>query len=99
MGIIQKALAAGVPQCVVPFGRDQFDVAARVAAVGAGTTILPWELTADSLRSAVREAMAMGDGARAVAADFAKAGGPHAAADSLEALLTASRNQEPAALV
>lgn len=99
MGITQKALAAGVPQCVVPFGRDQFDVAARVAAVGAGTTILPWELTADSLRSAVREAMAMGDGARAVAADFAKAGGPHAAADSLEALLKASRNQEPATLV
>jgi MGT family glycosyltransferase len=99
MGITQKALAAGVPQCVVPFGRDQFDVAARVAAVGAGTTILPWELTADSLRSAVREAMAMGDGARAVAADFAKAGGPHAAADSLEALLTVSRNQAPAALV
>ena len=37
MGITQKALAAGVPLCVVPFGRDQFEVAARVAAVGAGT--------------------------------------------------------------
>src|SRR4051794_22916389 len=36
-GITQKALAAGVPVCVVPFCRDQFEVARRVEAVGAGT--------------------------------------------------------------
>src|SRR5215212_3613127 len=30
MGITQKALASGVPVCVVPFGRDQFDVARHV---------------------------------------------------------------------
>jgi MGT family glycosyltransferase len=99
MGMAQKALAAGVPLCVVPFGRDQFDVAARVAAIGAGTTILPWELTAASLGPAIREAMTMKAGAEAVAAEFSRAGGPQAAADSLEALLTSSSKAESAAVV
>ena len=31
-GITQKSLAAGVPPCVVPFCRDQFDVARHVEA-------------------------------------------------------------------
>ncbi|MDQ6948189.1 MAG: glycosyltransferase [Actinomycetota bacterium] len=88
MGIVQKALAAGVPLCVVPFGRDQFDVAARVASIGAGTMILPWDLTAGSLRAAVREAMTMKASAEAVAAEFSRSGGPQAAADALETLLT-----------
>jgi MGT family glycosyltransferase len=99
MGIAQKALAAGVPQCVVPFGRDQFDVAARVVAIGAGTMILPWELTAVSLGAAVREAMTMKAGAETVAAEFSRAGGPQAGADSLEALLTSSSKAESAAMV
>jgi UDP:flavonoid glycosyltransferase YjiC (YdhE family) len=99
MGITQKALAAGVPLCVAPFGRDQFDVAARVAAIGAGTMILPWELTAASLGAAVHEAMTMKAGAEAVAAEFSRSGGPQAAADSLESLLKASRNAESVAPV
>ena len=32
IGATQKALARGVPVCVVPFGHDQFEVARRVAA-------------------------------------------------------------------
>ena len=36
MGITQKALAAGVPVCVVPFGRDQLEVARHVEVAGAG---------------------------------------------------------------
>jgi UDP:flavonoid glycosyltransferase YjiC (YdhE family) len=36
MGITQKALASGVPVCVVPFGRDQFDVVRHVEVAGAG---------------------------------------------------------------
>ncbi len=39
MGITQKALAFGVPVCVVPWGRDQLDVAAHVVACGAGTRV------------------------------------------------------------
>src|SRR5690606_40529417 len=32
MGATQKALARRIPVCVVPFGRDQLEVAARVVA-------------------------------------------------------------------
>lgn len=57
MGITQKALAAGVPVCVVPFGRDQFEVAKLVALAGCGTVVMPDQLSPDHLASAVRDAM------------------------------------------
>jgi MGT family glycosyltransferase len=99
MGITQRALAAGVPVCVVPFGRDQFEVAGRVTTVGAGTRVLPDALTPGALRSAIHEAMTMRAGAQRVAAGFARAGGPPAAADALESLLnTADGRQRPRAL-
>lgn len=88
MGITQKALAAGVPVCIVPFGRDQFEVAGRVTEVGAGTAVFPDALTVGTLRAAVREAMSMRAGAEQLAAGFARAGGPPAAASALEELLT-----------
>jgi MGT family glycosyltransferase len=87
MGITQKALAAGVPVCVVPFGRDQFDVARHVEVAGAGTRLPASRLRPDRLRSKVREAMGKKDGAERIAAAFASAGGPKAATDALEKLL------------
>ena len=39
MGATQKALARGVPVCVVPFGRDQFEVARRVEVARCGTRL------------------------------------------------------------
>jgi UDP:flavonoid glycosyltransferase YjiC (YdhE family) len=87
MGATQKALAAGVPVCVVPFGRDQLEVARRVAVAGAGTRLTASRLRPDRLRAGVRRAMEMGDGARRVAAGFAAAGGATAGADTLEGLL------------
>jgi MGT family glycosyltransferase len=87
MGITQRALAAGVPVCVVPFGRDQTEVAGRVAASGAGTCLMPAELTPSNLRDAIRAAMGRRDGARQVAKGFERAGGARAAADALESLL------------
>ena len=86
MGITQKALAAGVPVCVVPFGRDQFEVAGRVVASGAGTAVFPDALDAATLRNAIHDAMKMRPGAERVAAGFARAGGSAAAADALEVL-------------
>jgi UDP:flavonoid glycosyltransferase YjiC (YdhE family) len=86
MGITQKALAAGVPVCVVPFGRDQFEVAGRVAATGAGTVVFPDGLNTDTLRAAVRAAMGKRREAQRIAAGFAAAGGASAAADALESL-------------
>lgn len=84
MGIVQKALAVGVPVCVVPFGRDQFEVAKRVVACGAGTAVMPDRLTPEALALAVREAMTLRAGAERVAQGFASAGGAAAAADVIE---------------
>ena len=87
MGATQKALAAGVPVCVVPFGRDQLEVARRVAVAGAGTRVSAGRLSPKRLRAGVREAMAMRDGAARIADVFAAAGGAPAGADALEGLL------------
>jgi MGT family glycosyltransferase len=90
-GATQKALAAGVPVCVVPFGRDQLEVARRVEVAGAGTRLPAKRLNACRLRAKIREAMTKMPGARRIADGFAAAGGPAAAADAFETL-TGSRN-------
>jgi MGT family glycosyltransferase len=87
MGITQKALAAGVPVCVVPFGRDQFDVARHVEVAGAGSRLPASRLRPERLRSAVREAMSKKDGAERIAAAFVSDGGPRAATEALDKLL------------
>jgi MGT family glycosyltransferase len=86
MGITQKALAAGVPICAVPFGRDQPEVARRVAVARAGTYLPARRLTPTRLREAVREAMTMRDGAARIARAFEAARGGPAAANALEEL-------------
>jgi UDP:flavonoid glycosyltransferase YjiC (YdhE family) len=95
MGATQKALARGVPVCVVPFGRDQLEVARRVEVAGAGTRLPAKRLNPKRLRDAVNEAMRRGDGAQRVAAGYRAAGGAAAAADSLEDQL-AERSRAPA---
>ncbi len=87
MGVTQKALAAGVPVCVVPFGRDQLEVARHVEVAGAGTRLLPKKLTPARLRAAVAGARECRPGAERIADAFRAAGGPAAAADALESLL------------
>jgi UDP:flavonoid glycosyltransferase YjiC (YdhE family) len=87
MGITQKALAAGVPACVVPFGRDQLETARRVQVARAGARLPATRLNASRLRLKVREAMDRKPGAERVAAGFAHAGGRAAAADAMEQLL------------
>jgi len=94
MGATQKALARGVPVCVVPFGRDQLEVARRVEVAGAGTRLSATRLRPDRLRAKVREAMAKADGARRIAEAFAAAGGARAAADAFEARLLAPAQRE-----
>jgi UDP:flavonoid glycosyltransferase YjiC (YdhE family) len=87
MGATQKALARGVPVCVVPFGRDQLEVARRVQVAGAGTRLPAKRLRPDRLRAKVREAMRLREGARRVQEAFAAAGGAAAAADAFETRL------------
>jgi len=89
-GATQKALAAGVPVCVVPFGRDQLEVARRVEVAGAGSRLPAPRLNPRRLRAKVHEAMGRSAGARRVAAGFAATGGAATAADALEELAGAS---------
>ena len=87
MGITQRALAQGVPVVVVPFGRDQLEVARRVEDAGAGVRLLPKNLSASSLASAVREAISLEAGAQRMSAAFTDSGGAGAAADAFEEVL------------
>jgi MGT family glycosyltransferase len=84
MGATQKALSRGVPVCVVPFGRDQFEVARRAEVAQCGTRLPAKKLTAARLKAKVREAMTMTDGARRVAEGFTATGGVRRGADLIE---------------
>lgn len=96
-GITLKALAAGVPVCVVPFCRDQFEVAQRVVVAGAGTRLHHKRLNPTRLRKAVRAATGKRPAAQRVAKALARAGGASAAADSVEELLPVGAGRvEPA---
>ena len=86
IGITQKALSAGVPVVVVPFGRDQMETARRVEFAGAGVRLSPRRLTPERLARAVGTAIGRRDGAERVGRAFASAGGPPAAADAIEQL-------------
>jgi MGT family glycosyltransferase len=84
LGITQKALAAGVPVVVVPFGRDQAETARRVEWARAGVRLAPRRLNAARLAQAVRAARGCREGAERVRRAYAAAGGAAAAADAIE---------------
>jgi MGT family glycosyltransferase len=86
MGIVQKSVAAGVPLAVVPFGRDQPEVARRVVEAGAGVALASKKLTPERLRQAVREAIGRRTGAQAAGARLRASGGPARFADEAEEL-------------
>ncbi|NTY58076.1 glycosyltransferase [Mycolicibacterium sphagni] len=91
MGTTVKALDRGVPVCVVPFARDQAEVARRVQVAGCGTRLLPKRLTPLRLRGAVLRAATMAEGARRVAEGFAATGGLERGADLIEQRLLSIR--------
>jgi MGT family glycosyltransferase len=95
MGVTQKALAAGVPVCVVPFGRDQLEVARRVEVCGAGSRLPASRLNPERLRRKVREAIARKREAGRIAAAFEAAGGAPAAADAVEGLVRQAAPASP----
>jgi MGT family glycosyltransferase len=84
MGTTQKALSRGVPVCVVPHGRDQFEVARRVAVSRSGTSLAANKLTPARLKSKVLQAMSMTAGAKRVADGFEATGGVSRGADVIE---------------
>jgi MGT family glycosyltransferase len=87
MGIVQKSVLAGVPSVVVPFGRDQPEVARRVVEAGAGVKLSPRRLTPERLRHAVREAIGRRAGAQAAGEQLRSHGGTATFADEAEALI------------
>ncbi len=91
MGATQKALAAGVPVVVVPWGRDQAEVGRRAEHTGAGVLLPKRKFTADTLRDAVRRARTLKPAAENLATRYATEGGAPLAADRLEALAHQSR--------
>jgi MGT family glycosyltransferase len=93
-GITQRALSAGVPVCVVPFTRDQFDVARRVAVNDAGVRLHHRRLNPDRLRDAIHAAMTKRPGAERIARAFADAGGSPAAASAIEELLSGHERRD-----
>jgi MGT family glycosyltransferase len=95
-GATQKALALGVPVCVVPFGRDQLEVARRVEIADAGTRLPVQKLNPERLRTQIRLAMTKQEGARRVAAGYTATGGACAAADAFEGLSSTYPNASPA---
>ena len=86
MGIVTRAASAGVPMVVVPFGRDQPEIARRVTECRAGVSLKPKKLSAAALRDAVRRAIAMREDARRVAARLDPTGAPTRFADAVETL-------------
>ena len=84
MGTTVKALDRGVPVCVVPFARDQAEVARRVEVSRCGIRLPAEKLTAPALREAVCSAMTMVEGAQRVAAGFAATGGVARGAELVE---------------
>jgi MGT family glycosyltransferase len=87
MGSTQRALAAGVPVCVIPCGRDQSETARRVEVSGSGTMLAKSKLNAAQLRKATQEALKRKAGAQKIAQAFAGAGGAKRAVDAIAALL------------
>lgn len=86
MGITQKSLAHGVPVCIVPWGRDQLDVAVHAEEARAGVTLPRKRLSPVRLAEAVDRALGCAEGAARVKAGYEATGGARTAADALEKL-------------
>ena len=83
MGTTQRALASGVPVCVIPWGRDQSETARRAEVSGSGTMLPKSKLNKERLQKAVREAMHRKPGAEKIARAFKQAGGAGRAVEEI----------------
>ncbi|MGK3200632.1 glycosyltransferase [Amycolatopsis sp. MEPSY49] len=82
-GTTLGALAAGVPQLLLPQGADQFANADALVASGAALRLLPGELTAEAVAEQARKASSRRDAARAIAAEIAEMPSPDEVAREL----------------
>ena len=91
MGITQKALAHGVPVCVVPWARDQLDVAVHVEEAEAGVKLRRRRLSPAGIAAAATAAERRAAGAARVKAGYEATGGSSSAADAVESLISRKR--------
>ena len=98
MGIVHKAVAAGVPIAAVPFGRDQPEVARRIAESRTGVVLPAKRLTAERLRATVRKAIALRPQAQSASARLRAAGGSERFADEAEELAGVTARARPIAV-
>ncbi|MGW3963448.1 glycosyltransferase [Amycolatopsis sp. NPDC005003] len=82
-GTTLGALAAGVPQLVLPQGADQFANADALVAAGAAVRLLPGELSADAVAEQARKASSCRAAARAIAEEIAAMPSPDEVAREL----------------
>lgn len=95
-GTIMKAAAAGIPQLVLPHGRDQSDNAVRIAHRGAGL-ILPRDAEASAIREATACLLGQPEyalAAQALARRIADHDDPHAIMREVERLAAPFRGAE-----
>jgi MGT family glycosyltransferase len=95
-GVTIKALAAGVPLVVVPMGRDQHDIAARVVHAGAGVRI-DQSASAQEIAAAAREVLredSYGRAAERIAATIAEETATDLAVEEIEAVVAGARRRE-----
>ncbi|MFN8017569.1 MAG: glycosyltransferase [Acidimicrobiales bacterium] len=94
-----ETLAAGLPLVVAPIRDDQPVVADQVVTAGAAVRVRFARVKAAELEAAIDQVLgdeALRAAARRIQASFAAAGGPSAAADTLEALAPEASTPPPA---
>jgi len=94
IGSMSQALAAGVPQVIMPMGFDQCDNAARVERLGVGKSLPPRRFRGPAVAEMIRGLLddsAVATRCRDVAARLADADGLELACDEVEAAWTAQR--------
>ena len=87
MGTTQRALAAGVPVCVIPWGRDQNETGRRVEVSGAGTMLPKSKLNEKRLKKAISKALECTGKAKMISEAFKKAGGATRAVEAIDSLM------------
>ena len=96
-GTVFNALALGLPLLLLPQGADQYVIAERAAAAGAGQVLHPADVSPEAVRAGVRALLTTSGyraGARRVQAAIAAMPGPEAAVAAIAALV-ATRSGTP----
>jgi UDP:flavonoid glycosyltransferase YjiC (YdhE family) len=97
-GTVLSALTAGVPLVCMPMGRDQHDIAARVAALGAGV-VLDFDAPGDAILRAVEKVLGepkFALAARVIAQSIADEPGIDGALAVIDSIATSAPGPTPA---